>query len=53
MTKRSMPPSFWCIGVRLLCTNLVQTNLTPMHQLFGHGVLGLAVEDELVYYGLQ
>ena len=24
-----------------------------MHQLFGHGVLGLAVKDELVYYGLQ
>ena len=53
MTKRSMPPSFWCKGVRLLCTNMVQTNPTPLHQLFGHGVLGLAVEDELVYYGLQ
>ena len=22
----------WCKGVRLICTKLVQTNLTPLHQ---------------------
>lgn len=22
----------WCNGVRFVCTNLVQINLTPMHQ---------------------
>ena len=42
VTKRSMPPSFHA--------NLFA--LIPMYQLFGHGVLGLAVKDELVYYGL-
>lgn len=35
----------WCKGVRLLCANMVQINLTPLHQI---GRAGLTVAHGVV-----
>lgn len=36
---------FWCKGDRLICTKVVQTYLSPLHQLLGELV------DDALYLG--